>query len=318
MNMEAIYKLSINNRMRAVLSVKNPEKQICGTGNYPHILVRVSIPNEDVLNFSNIEVDQDNHVIFSGAVYKPRLDDEGRPEIDTQIEANGHVSSSPCKVSMYPVYIDNLVHHHLMDLINAGQLNEPVDLGTIFSEMMTWKKIIDDAQPLVDAAERERVAKYNEQERQKKLDEERRQFEKEQKEEQERQNIIRRAACRKAWIKEYGSDMLNVAINHNYDCTSRFLTEWGRATLGEDYLLDFKGNVTTQFRTCPSDEALAELLRLESKIGAPVSFNIVWLPHGDDELRGWGNGDSACEAVEVALSEPYFDRTYYFYRLFEV
>ena len=26
-------------------------------------------------------------------------------------------------------YIDNLVHHHLMDLINAGQLNEPVDLG---------------------------------------------------------------------------------------------------------------------------------------------------------------------------------------------
>ena len=71
MNMEAIYKLSINNRMRAVLSVKNPEKQICGTGNYPHILVRVSIPNEDVLNFSNIEVDQDNHVIFSGAVYKP-------------------------------------------------------------------------------------------------------------------------------------------------------------------------------------------------------------------------------------------------------
>ena len=61
---------------------------------------------------------------------------------------------------MYPVYIDNLVHHHLMDLINAGQLNEPVDLGTIFSfEMMTWKKIIDDAQPLVDAAERERVAK---------------------------------------------------------------------------------------------------------------------------------------------------------------
>ena len=95
--------------------------------------------------------------------------------------------------------------------------------------------------------------------------------------------------------------MLNVAINHNYDCTSRFLTEWGRATLGEDYLLDFKGNVTTQFRTCPSDEALAELLRLESKIGAPVSFNIVWLPHGDDELRGWGSGDSACEAVEVAL-----------------
>ena len=56
MNMEAIYKLSINNRMRAVLSVKNPEKQIRGIVTTPHILVRVSIPNEDVLNFQTLKL----------------------------------------------------------------------------------------------------------------------------------------------------------------------------------------------------------------------------------------------------------------------
>ena len=320
MNMEAIYELSINNRMRAVLSVKNPEKQIRGTGNYSHILVRVSIPNEDVLNFSNIEVDQNNRVMFSSTVPKPRLDDEGRAKIDTQIGSNGYVDPSSCKVSTYPVYLSNLVDHHLTNLINARQLNEPVDLGTIFSEMMEWKNIIDDAQPFVDAAERERVVKYNEQERQKKLAEERRQFEKEQKEEQERQNIIRRAACRKAWVEEYGSDMLNVATNHNYDCASRFLDEWGCAMLGEDYLLDFKGDVTTQPRTCPSDEALVEILRLDamnwSDIGTPIERKVVWLPNGVGELHDYDGG--ACEAVEVILNEPYFSKNYYFYRLFEV
>jgi hypothetical protein len=320
--MEAIYELGIGNRMRAVLSAKNPEKQIYGTGAYSHILVQVAIPNEHVLQFSNIEVDQNNRVIFSGTVYKPRLDDDGRVEVDTQIGPGGHVYSSSCKVMTYPVYPDELVRCHLINLIDAGQLNEPVDLGTIFSEMMTWKKIIDDAQPLVDAAERDRLLRYTEQERQKAIAQEQKDLAAKQKVERELQDAINRDVRRKSWIENHGSDMLKVAVGRGYECNSRFLKEWGCAMLGLDYLIDFKGDVTTQPRTCPSDEALAEILRLEtinwSEIETPVSLNIVWLPHGDDELRGWGSGDSACEAVEVALSEPYFDRKYYFYRLFKV
>jgi len=314
--MEATYEFGVSDRMRAVLSVKHPKKPIHGTERFAHILVQVIIPDECILQFSGIKVDHASRVSIGGNVSKPKLDEQGQVEIDTQIRHDGGVSPYSCHLETSTVSLDSMVKDYIGDAINTDQFVEPVDLSPVFAQVTAWKKIIDDAQPLVDAAEQERAAKYTEQERQETLKQNREGLERDRKAEEKRQTETRRDTCRKAWIEKYGSDMLKVANNRGYDCKSRFLKEWGHAMLGVDYFLDFKGVITTQKRTCPSDAALAEILRLEtldwSEIGIGISFQVVWLPHGVDVEYS----DEPREAVEVVLNEPYFERNYYFYQLF--
>ncbi|MFA5445196.1 MAG: hypothetical protein WC262_09535 [Bacteroidales bacterium] len=330
--METVYEFSIDNRMRAVLSVKYPEKQVTKSGRVEHIPVRVTIPDECVLQTPAIRLDETGKLLFgSDNVYRPVLDDVGRPKIDTGMYPDGSVHRYSCEVETKTVSIESMVSDQIDELIITGQLVEPIDLTPVFAQILAWETIINDAQSLVDAAEEQRAALYAEQERQKKIEseilvEQRRQEEAEQKAVQQKKATVdaERAARRKAWIKAFGSDMAKASVERGYECRSRFLKEWANVTLGDGYILDFKGEADTQIRNCPSDRAIAEILRLESlnvydpinDVPVNISQTVVWLPNGGAEINDRWDERDPCEAVEVILHDPYFDRNYYFYKKF--
>ena len=73
--METVYEFSVDSRMRAVLSVKYPEKQVTKSGRVEHIPVRVVIPDEYVLQTPAIRLDEAGNLLFSSDnVYRPVLD----------------------------------------------------------------------------------------------------------------------------------------------------------------------------------------------------------------------------------------------------
>jgi hypothetical protein len=330
--METVYEFSVDNRMRAVLSVKYPEKQVTKSGRVEHIPVRVVIPDEYVLQTPAIRLDEAGNLLFSSDnVYRPVLDDAGRPEIDTGMYPDGSARRDACEVETRTVSIERMVSGRINELIIAGQLVEPIDLTPVFEQIRAWETIINDAQPLVDAAEEQRAARYAEQERQKEIasemrEEQRRQKEAEQEAAQQRKAVVdaERAARRKAWLEAFGSDMAKASVERGYECRSRFLKEWASVILGGGYLVDYKREVETQIRNCPSDKAIAEILRLESlnvydpinDVAVNVSQTVVWLPNGGAEINDRWDERDPCEAVEVILHDPYFDRDYYFYKKF--
>jgi hypothetical protein len=101
----------------------------------------------------------------------------------------------------------------------------------------------------------------------------------------------KREADKLDWVKEHGSEHLKLAIENGYDCQCLYATE--RAELEyPDYQVDFKDNADWDPRSCPSEAALLESIRVKGEV--------VWLTSPvakpSDEWVGYFE---ACEAVVV-------------------
>lgn len=92
-------------------------------------------------------------------------------------------------------------------------------------------------------------------------------------------------ADRAAWVTAHGSDYLKKAVNAGYDCQRLYVTE--RAAMEHPaYVVDYQDTARWNDRSCPSEAALDEALR--------VNGEVVWLTnHPADE------DDRQCEAVVI-------------------
>lgn len=80
---------------------------------------------------------------------------------------------------------------------------------------------------------------------------------------------------RAAWIAEHGSDYLKKATSAGYNCQRRYVIERAAMEL-PGYHVDYKDRATWKTRSCPSADALDEMLALQEQ-GREVI--IVWLTH---------------------------------------
>ena len=122
-----------------------------------------------------------------------------------------------------------------------------------------------------------------------------------------------RAAERRAWISEHGSDFLQRAVAAGYNCQRRYVEERCHLEL-PGFELDWKNTAKWMDRSCPSEAGFALSLTLQERgLGARV----VWLTrplyaeNGDDDRY---DESEECEAVVVegslgqylaVLTEPY-------------
>lgn len=132
---------------------------------------------------------------------------------------------------------------------------------------------------------------------------------------EKRESDARQAAAnayRDAWIAEKGSPALRLGHEKGYACQKRFEQEWGAVELGPDYVLDYNGVVTAKDRSCPSESALKEQVRIESLNLPGVTVQVCWLPRGLTQLKDDVDYDSedSCEAIEVQALDAYYYRVF--------
>jgi hypothetical protein len=95
------------------------------------------------------------------------------------------------------------------------------------------------------------------------------------------------------WVAEHGSDYLRDAVRLGYDCQRQYVTERAGIEFPE-YTVDFDGDARWRSRSCPSREALAEVLRLR---GEEVAAEVVWLT--EEPAHDYAEAFEPCEAVVI-------------------
>ena len=106
------------------------------------------------------------------------------------------------------------------------------------------------------------------------------------------------------WIKEHGSERLQLGVEQGHKCIKlytleRFKHEIAEAVGSADaYVLDYDGDVETKDRSCPSLEALQEVKKLKE---SGLIAEVVWLPKGLSGLLDEPDYEDCegCEAIEV-------------------
>lgn len=114
-----------------------------------------------------------------------------------------------------------------------------------------------------------------------------------------------REAVRTEWVQTHGSDYLRKAIEGGYDCQRVYVTE--RAALEyPGYAVDYSNDAAWKSRSCPSETALEEALRVDG--------TVVWLTEPGETIREelmLGDRDEdapefeAQEAVHVRFLDRY-------------
>lgn len=123
------------------------------------------------------------------------------------------------------------------------------------------------------------------------------------------------AQVRQVWIAEKGSDVLKLGHTKGYACQKRYAQEWGMVELGADYVLDYDGKVSRKTRSCPSEGALNEQVRIEALGLTDIeNVQVVWLPDSleelDEDYQEGYNEPTPCEAVEVKAHHVYYYKTF--------
>lgn len=98
------------------------------------------------------------------------------------------------------------------------------------------------------------------------------------------------------WIKQYGSDYLKRAVENGFDCQRKYVLERAAKEF-PDFIVDFDDSAEWNSRSCPSEQALSEMINLKEK---GYNANVVWLtklPNGYDDYDYYDI--EPCEAVIV-------------------
>jgi|GEM_PF-1635905 hypothetical protein len=107
------------------------------------------------------------------------------------------------------------------------------------------------------------------------------------------------------WIEAHGSDYLKKAcVAHGYDCQRLYVTERAKFEL-PGYVVDFEDAAKWKSRSCPSEESLAELERVEVPTLGDVE--IVWLTGPAQESKQEYD-DESFEPSEAAVVRNYLGK----------
>lgn len=334
--METKQYIGLNERLHALVHVQNIEHEHSTRDNNPYMMVKITIPDDAILNLPWIRLDRDGDLKFAespGKSHVPKavMDENGHYIVLNKVEAGSdYVSPSRCELKTTEVDVRNLIIEKVTQLIQDQQFSEPVDISDVVSEITEYYRIFKAAIPLVEEAEtarkkaRDKIDAREKEERRIRDEEyragvEKRREEKRLKEEEAACATAKATARRLEWIRRNGSDILKAGIDRNYACIKKFLQEWKDTHLGEEWVLDYHWKIREEGRSCPTDQALRYLISLEGSKPDDIAITckIVWLPNGlypvVDEMYG---DTEPCEAIRLTIPAGTFTGDeIYFYKL---
>ncbi|MEQ6359441.1 hypothetical protein V7D15_06990 [Thermoanaerobacter thermohydrosulfuricus] len=109
---------------------------------------------------------------------------------------------------------------------------------------------------------------------------------------------------KKEWIEKYGSEYLRKAFSARFDCQRLYVQERAAKEF-PDFILDFDNQVEWKERSCPSVEALNEMLDLREK---GYNAKVVWLTWIPADLVGEDEDCYEFEEKEAVVIENYLGK----------
>lgn len=226
----------------------------------------------------------------------PALGKNGKPIINTNIDADGFVVNRSCGYEYETMVVSDYVKKHVND-----DITNVVDITEWIVDVNTRLAMIPAIEIEVEEAEKIRSMKYTEQEGRKEL---KRLHEKQISEteaEERKEKREAQLAIDAEWAKNYGSEHLQHIYAAGYTDRAMATKEIGKYILGHDYTLDYNEAVEDKTISHPSMKALDELAITKTRIGKETTVMIVWLPEGLT-----GDARDGCEAVRVIMNGNHY------------
>lgn len=162
---------------------------------------------------------------------------------------------------------------------------------------ITEKKAALEEQKKVLEKEYEEKEKIKNEQRQREAEElEKKKREEKEKIKQEKERIIKE---RKAWIEQYGSEKLKLALELGYECEKDYVYERAKKEF-PDFTLDYFNNGCWEKTDNPSFEALKEVKELIEKGYNAYVAEIERFPYDEDNDSEDDNGDIEGEAIVIS------------------
>ena len=314
-SMIANHTMRIDERGHAVITALNiPHAHGTQYHDATQIAIQIDIPDDIVLSDA-IRIDKDGNLTGSPVYPRLRRLDDGTPQFEGGIYSDGSPQTTPLRLDTRLLDLKDRIEDIVQSRIAAGTILTQISyIEDIAPGIAVDAEEIATAQPLVEI-EAARQATVHEtwltEKAARDVRDAAERAEKTKKEEEEKaqQKIIKNR--REAWIAAQGSDLLKIGHEKGYACQKRYAQEWGTAELGTEYVLDYDEKVSRKNRSCPSEEALAEQVRIEKLNLTDVdAVRVYWLPEGLDELdedyqEGY-NEPTPREAVEVKAHGVYY------------
>lgn len=159
------------------------------------------------------------------------------------------------------------------------------------------KKAVLEEQKKVLEKEYEEKERIKNEQRQREAEElEKKKREEEEKIRQEKEQIMKE---RKAWIEQYGSEKLKLALELGYECEKDYVYERAKKEF-PDFTLDYFDNGCWEKTDNPSFEALKEVKELVDKGYNAYVAEIETFPYDEDNDSGDDNNDVEGEAIVIS------------------
>jgi hypothetical protein len=287
------------------------------------ITVQIDIP-DDVILSDAIRIDKGGNL--AGSPGYPRLQkyDDGTPKFEGWIDrSTGNVREGPIRLNIRNFDLKERVEELVKGRLSGGSaVTRIVYADDVAPCVAADQAEIDAAQPLVPGEESRQKAEYEKYLVEKRIEDEQDAADRAEKQ-KKRDAADAISAAYKArvavWVAEKGSAALKLGHEKGYPCQKRYEQEWGSVELGPDYNLDFGGEtVSMKGRSCPSEDALNEQVRIEALSLPDVQeVRVVWLPKGLDQLDedytdGYNEPNPREAVMIVAHGTPDDDPSRYF------
>lgn len=318
--MQEKFRYYLNEREHALVHAQNIEHDH-KEGRTGSLIVLIEVPKDVVANY-DIFLGGDGFLGFETSHKNnfPRIykNEDGTPRFYGGIYRDGSPKTPPeILVDTREIPLNVRVNELISQRIHSDGVGlNGLSLEVVLEQAEIDRDEIEEAKKLIPAeAERQRAAheEYLREEKEKEAKKSAEEAAKGAKKAEELLAQTERDKAIRAWVDQKGSDTLKLGFQKGYACKKRFLTEWGTVELGPEYVLDYDSDVSRNDRSCPTEAALNEQVRIENLHLQDLSVSVVWLPSGLSSVLH--EPDDSQEGVEVVITDP-FDGygDIYFYR----
>jgi hypothetical protein len=313
------YLISLDEREHAIITALEVE-HTHGTHDFDatQIVVQTDIPDEVVIS-DVITIGRYGDLTGSKSYPRLRTLNDGTPRTEGGRYHDGSAIGYPVRLDLKQLDLRDRIEEVVRGRIVTGQICTGVVsyVSEILPRIAADQAEIDSAATAIVAEETRQAAAIEQYARERAERDEVEHLKAElaaAREAEERAQKNAESAKRAAWIEQHGSDHLRLGNDKGYACRKQFAQEWGTVELGAEYVLDFASKISTGNRSCPSEDALREQVRIEMMNLPDTEVRVCWLPKNldelDDDYTDGYNEPAPVEAVEVQAHGVYYYRVY--------
>lgn len=280
-----IYYLDENGRKDAILKgMSGKEKQTILVSVTPELLELAKVDIQ-----GNITVD-----VATKTIYKVK---ETSKNLDLRISIDNTTYSVTTYVMNYPIFATEETTIYFDHVPTKDEMYEFI-IKKYREEREKYEEAKKEFEVKLNEFNENILPKLINEEReklQKKLLEEQKE---KQKEEEKRQRELKE---KKEWIEKYGSEHLKKAFSQGFDCQRLYIEERAAKEF-PGFILDFDDDAEWRGRSCPSKQALEEMIELKEK---GYKANVVWVTWIPADLMGEDEDYYEFEETEAVVIENY-------------